>query len=112
MIRKSAGMIAIRGKSPSAALPEPSSVAGREDEAIEMNHNPEVCPVCGKTEAREFLHGPDRFHGRQEDHTLVRCPACSLVWLSHPPQPAEMHLHYTSAYDRLISASGQNAPHR
>jgi SAM-dependent methyltransferase len=23
-----------------------------------------------------------------------------------------MHLHYTAAYDRLISASGQNAPHR
>ena len=60
----------------------------------------------------EWLRGPDRFHGRQEKYTLVRCPACSLVWLSHPPKPAEMHLHYTDAYDKLISASGQNSPHR
>jgi len=96
----------------STIFPEPNSVAEREDEAIEMNHNPEACPVCGKTEACEFLRGPDRFHGRKDQYTLVRCPACSLVWLSHPPEPAEMHLHYTAAYDRLISASGQNAPHR
>jgi SAM-dependent methyltransferase len=96
----------------STTFPEPNSVAEREDEAIEMNHNPESCPVCGAAEAREFLHGADRFHGRKEQYTLVRCPACSLVWLSHPPQPSEMHLHYTAAYDRLISASGHNAPHR
>ena len=87
-------------------------LADREDPAVEMNHNPEACPACGKAEAREFLRGPDRFHGRQEQYTLVRCPACSLVWLSRPPEPAEMHLHYTAAYDRRISASGQNAPHR
>ena len=92
----------------STTLADPNSVAEREDDAIEMNHNPEACPVCGKTDAREFLRGPDRFHGRKDQYTLVRCPACSLVWLSHPPEPSEMHLHYTAAYDRLISASGGN----
>ena len=56
--------------------------------------------------------GPDRFHGRQEKYTLLGCPACSLVWLSHPPNPAEMHLHYTDAYHKLISAAGENSPHR
>jgi SAM-dependent methyltransferase len=96
----------------STTLAEPNSVAEREDEAIEVSHNPEACPVCGKADAREFLRGPDRFHGRKDRYTLVRCPACSIVWLSHPPEPSEMHLHYTAAYDRLISASGQNAPHR
>jgi len=35
-----------------------------------------------------------------------------MVWLIHPPAPAEMYLHYTDAYDRLISAAGQNSPHR
>jgi 2-polyprenyl-3-methyl-5-hydroxy-6-metoxy-1,4-benzoquinol methylase len=93
-------------------FPEPNSVADREDQAMETNHNPEACPVCGRMGACEFLHAPDRFHRRKEQYTLVRCPGCSLVWLSHPPTPAEMHLHYTDAYDRLISASGQNAPHR
>ena len=70
----------------------------------------EPCPVCGCAEASEWLQGPDRFHGRQEKYTLVRCPACSLVWLSHPPKPAEMHLHYTDAYHKLISAAGENSP--
>jgi SAM-dependent methyltransferase len=96
----------------STTLADPNSVAEREDDAVEMNHNAEACPVCGKADAREFLRGPDRFHGRKEQYTLVRCPACSLVWLRHPPEPAEMHLHYTAAYDRLISASGDDSPAR
>jgi SAM-dependent methyltransferase len=72
----------------------------------------EPCPVCGRAGAREWLRAPDRLHGRQEQYTLLRCPACSLVWLSHPPKPEEMHLHYTDAYDRLISAAGENSPGR
>ena len=43
---------------------------------------------------------------------MLRCPGCSLVWLSHPPKPEDMHLHYTDAYHKLISASGQNSPQR
>ncbi len=39
-------------------------------------------------------------------------PGCSLVWLSHPPKPEDMHLHYTDAYHKLISAGGQNSPQR
>ena len=46
----------------------------------------------------------------QEQYTLLRCPACSFVWLTHPPKPSEMHLHYTDAYDRLISALAEKAP--
>jgi SAM-dependent methyltransferase len=34
------------------------------------------------------------------------------VWLSKPPKPAEIHNHYTEAYDRLISAAGENSPRR
>jgi len=58
--------------------------------------------------AQEWLSGPDRLHGRQEKYALVRCPVCSLVWLSDPPKPSEMHLHYTDAYHKLISAAGDN----
>lgn len=43
---------------------------------------------------------------------LVRCPACSLVWQTNAPKPTEMYLHYTDAYHKLISAGGQNTPHR
>ncbi|MGB8887749.1 MAG: methyltransferase domain-containing protein [Candidatus Korobacteraceae bacterium] len=70
------------------------------------------CPICGHTGAQEWLRAPDRLHGRQEKYTLVRCPACSLVWLSDPPEPSEMYLHYTDAYHKLISAGGENSPCR
>jgi SAM-dependent methyltransferase len=72
----------------------------------------EECPVCGQTGAREWLRGLDRFHSRQEKYTLVRCSGCSLVWLSQPPTPEDMHLHYTDAYHSLISLSGENSPER
>ena len=65
---------------------------------------------AGRWGRRSGCERPDRFHGRPEQYTLVRCPACSLVWLSNPPEPSEMHLHYTAAYDKLISAAGQNSP--
>jgi len=76
------------------------------------NNGAEPCPVCGCVDAKEWLRAPDRFHGRRKQYTLVRCSGCSLVWLSHPPKPEELHLHYTDDYDRLISASGQNTPRR
>jgi SAM-dependent methyltransferase len=72
----------------------------------------ERCPVCGKTDSRVWLQGPDRFHGRREPYVLMRCQVCSLVWLSGPPTPSEMHLHYTKEYHKLISASGVNTPTR
>ena len=87
-------------------------LADRQDRVRPRNHDPEPCPDLRASGAQEWLRGPDRFHGRQEKYTLVRCPACSLVWLSNPPKPSEMHLHYTDAYDKLISAAGENSPVR
>jgi SAM-dependent methyltransferase len=95
-----------------APISERDSAGDREDGARLRSHDPKPCPVCGPAGAQEWLRAPDRLHGRQEKYTLVRYPACSLVWLSHPPKPAEMHLHYTDAYHRLISAGGQNSPER
>ncbi|MGC2182117.1 MAG: hypothetical protein WA637_02420, partial [Terriglobales bacterium] len=95
-----------------ASVAEPKWVADREDGVSPKIHGQEPCPVCGQVGAQEWLRGPDRLHGREEKYTLVRCPVCSLVWLSNPPKPSEMHLHYTDAYHKLISAGGQNSPHR
>ena len=72
----------------------------------------EACPLCGQTGAQEWLNAPDRLHGRQQNYTLVRCSACSVVWLTHPPRPDEMHHHYTDAYHKLISAAGETSPRR
>lgn len=68
----------------------------------------EACPVCSQEGARKWLKAPDRLHGRREQYPLLRCRSCSLVWLSRPPAPSKMHLHYTDAYDKLISAAGDD----
>jgi SAM-dependent methyltransferase len=91
-----------------AAISERDRLADPEDESRAKDRL-EPCPICGHTGALDWLRGPDRLHGRQEKYTLVHCPACSLVWLSNPPKPSEMHLHYTDAYHKLISAAGRDS---
>jgi 2-polyprenyl-3-methyl-5-hydroxy-6-metoxy-1,4-benzoquinol methylase len=86
--------------------------SGTNGESSLGDRNSELCPVCGQAGAREWLHAPDRLHGRREQYLLLRCRACLVVWLSNPPKPYEMHRHYTEAYDRLISAAGANSPGR
>jgi SAM-dependent methyltransferase len=89
----------------------PVSVASLSD-ATTPRDRPNLCPVCGQDGAKAWLRAPDRLHGRLEKYTLVRCQACSLVWLSDPPRPEEMSLHYTEAYDELISNGGKDSPGR
>jgi len=98
--------------SKSAALAQASPRQAEQGVAISEEPAGLSCPVCGRAGAEVWLRAPDRFHGRQEQYTLLRCAGCDLVWLTHPPQPQEMHLHYTDAYDRLISSAGQNSPQR
>lgn len=75
-------------------------------------HGLEQCPLCGHAGPYEWRRAPDWFHGRRQRYALVRCPVCSLVWLSNPPRADEMHQHYTAEYHRLISAAGETSPWR
>lgn len=95
----------------SAGVQVPKSAAHCENGSKDKNHG-SGCPICGQVGAQEWLRGPDRLHGRREKYTLVRCPACSLVWLTDPPKPSEMHLHYTDAYHKLISSAGDDSYRR
>ncbi|HKQ85025.1 MAG TPA: methyltransferase domain-containing protein, partial [Steroidobacteraceae bacterium] len=95
---------------PAAEMPASAGIAALENAAPSPAED--SCPICGRAGAALWLRAPDRFHGRQMEYTLLRCRSCSLVWLSHPPKPQEMPEHYTEAYDRLISAAGQNSPSR
>jgi SAM-dependent methyltransferase len=99
------------GNSSSAPGPDPERVGDRDYGAGANSQDPELCALCGQA-AQPLLQAPDRLHGRQEKYALVRCLSCSLVWLNHPPEPEEMHLHYTDAYHKLISAAGENSPSR
>lgn len=96
----------------SVSFSQPNQIKEVQGGTPTHGRRPLSCPICGEMRPQEFLHGPDRFHGRLEEYRLVRCAGCSLVWLSDPPESSEMHLHYTEAYDQLISGSGQNSPHR
>ena len=96
----------------SSLQPTPEQAAGGQHQARAANSISEECPACGHTGGRVWLRAPDRFHGRHEMYLLVRCPACQLVWLSGPPKPVDMSRHYTDAYHKLISASGENSPER
>ncbi len=89
-----------------------ASVSVTRKDGPTASNDPEPCPVCGQGGAKEWLRAPDRFHGRQQNYILVRCAGCSLVWISDPPISAEMHLHYTDAYHKLISAAGEHSPAR
>lgn len=68
-----------------------------------------LCPICGAKKSTPWLKAPDRFHGRKEMFSLLRCPGCSVVWLEHPPEPAKMAYHYGLEYHHLISSSGEAA---
>jgi SAM-dependent methyltransferase len=103
--------VAVDSDSSLLPIPGPDSLADSENGAALRSHESERCSICGQAGAQQWLRAPDRLHGRLEKYTLVRCPGCSLVWLSHPPKPAEMHLHYTAEYHKLISAAG-NSPRR
>lgn len=96
----------------SVSIAQPQWAAEAESASPAKSHLSSACPICGAAGPREWLRAPDRLHGRHERYRLVRCPACTLVWLSNPPKPENMHLHYTEAYHRLISAGGENTPQR
>ena len=70
------------------------------------------CLVCGHDVTEPLLQAPDRFHRGTEVYRLVRCSSCSLVWLDHAPEPADMWQHYGQDYDRKIAAAGESSPGR
>ena len=73
--------------------------------------NRQECPICGTPEPLKWLKAPDRFHGRPKEYQLLRCEACSIVWLDDPPSKAEMGMHYGPDYDRTISAAASGPEH-
>lgn len=88
-----------------------STLAHRSTLVDDAAHDRAECPCCGTKGPRFVLRAPDRFHGRLPMYELVRCTACSLVWLKDPPSPAEMGEHYGLDYDRAIAAAGEDPNH-
>jgi len=67
-----------------------------------------VCPLCGYDRILHFLNATDRFHLRPELYTLLRCSACSCVWLADPPSPEEMPYHYSQDYHEVITSAAEH----
>ncbi len=67
-----------------------------------MGLHPAACPMCKHGSAGFLWQAPDRFHGRLDVYTLLRCTSCGLVWLAEPPPPQDMPFHYGREYHRSI----------
>jgi SAM-dependent methyltransferase len=70
-----------------------------------------LCPICADPNPIPWLAAPDRFNGRRTQYQLLRCRACSVVWLHDPPSKSEMGSHYGSDYDRAIAEASQSPDH-
>jgi len=66
-----------------------------------------TCPACNEADGLPWLESPDRYHWRRVAYQLVRCPACSLIWLMNAPDPSEMPAHYGKEYHHDITQSGE-----
>jgi SAM-dependent methyltransferase len=77
-----------------------------------MPTSPGVCPLCGSSGIVPFMTAPDRFHLRRELYHLLRCSACSGVWLNCPPRPDQMGVHYDEDYHRAIMTAGETYPEK
>ena len=67
-----------------------------------------ACPLCGGARVFDFLIAPDRFHGRKEEYTLLRCSSCWCVWLTGPPRPEDMGRHYSEDYHQTIVTGAEH----
>jgi len=92
----------------------PRSIDARDDpHSHKMRKDTLRCPLCGDGQVVHFISAPDRFHWRRDEYSLLRCSTCSCVWLTSPPKPEEMWLHYDEDYHRAIMAAGEkSAPSR
>ena len=75
----------------------------------ETQNHTVACPLCGSVVVSHFLTAPDRFHWRSEEFDLLRCGECSCVWLTDPPQPDAMGIHYDEEYHAAIMAAGETS---
>jgi len=77
MVRKNEGMLAEQGGLPLAPSREPVQVGDDEARGAPTSHSDELCPICLQAGTQVWVQAPDRFHGRQENYTLLRCLSCS-----------------------------------
>jgi len=83
---------------PSNASPEATPTAG--------------CPCCGRRDFRHWISVPDWFFGGASKYDLLRCPACSHVWLGNPPKAEEWSRYYDAAFHSAVAHSGETSPSR
>lgn len=69
------------------------------------------CPCCNAGSATLWMKAPAP--GEDEArYSLLRCSACSHVWLADPPSPSELSYYYDPAYHQAVGNSGAHDPKR
>lgn len=69
------------------------------------------CACCGGRESTLWMMVPGTSEN-EPHYRLLRCPACSHIWLADPPNADEMGQYYGPAYHQAISGSGDWDPIR
>lgn len=57
-----------------------------------------ACPVCHATDARPVVTSYDMLYRQPGTYNVVRCAACSLVYVNPRPTPSALGVHYPDDY--------------
>ena len=57
-----------------------------------------VCNLCGADKPERYLSLSDRYYGRSEEFTMVRCLYCGLLYLNPRPGREAMSRYYEADY--------------
>jgi SAM-dependent methyltransferase len=64
------------------------------------------CPCCTAAASRLWLRTRP-LSASEPSYTLLRCPACSHVWLADPPPPEQLARFYDPIYHQVVTRSGE-----
>src|SRR5450631_2838173 len=66
------------------------------------------CPLCSSADFSELYVTRDRHYGVVGDHTIVRCAACSLVFLNPMYDEQELSNFYPKNYYAYQTRTSRN----
>jgi SAM-dependent methyltransferase len=63
-----------------------------------------TCPLCGAADANLLFEGQDLLYGKPGTYRVVRCTACTLMYVNPRPTFASLGAHYPDDYFCYVSA--------
>ena len=74
-------------------------------------HQGDQCPCCGEFNSTLWIRVLERSDERVE-YDLLRCSACSHIWIGNAPTPERLALYYSLEYHQALEHSGDHDTQR